>query len=136
MKIMVARPCYSSRRTRGVTRVTIYDVEEDKVIEEYYPYDCKELLTGRKQGETLVIEFNPEKHTVFYRYKTNSDRGLIIFYHIPPHVDLKLLERKLMRMYRYREVNMELARQTNDLTLVAISPYYYMEVTEGEQHGD
>jgi hypothetical protein len=133
MKIMVARPCYSSKRSRGVMRVTVYDVEKDEVVEEYHPYDCKKLLTEKIQGETLVIEFNPDRHVVFYRYKTNSDRGIIVLYHIPPLVDLKLLERRLMRLYRYQEVKMKLARQTDDLTLLPFSPYYYMTVTEGEQ---
>jgi hypothetical protein len=56
-----------------------------------------------------------------------------VFYHVPPLTDLKLLERRLKRMYRYQEVKMKLARQTDDLTLLAFSPYYYMTVTEGEQ---
>ena len=133
MKIMVARPCYSSRRSRGVMKVTVYDIEKDEVIEEYHPYDCKESLTEKIQGETLVIEFNPEKHAVFYRYKTNSDRGIVVFYHIPPLTDLKLLERKLMRLYRYQEVRMKLARQTNDLTLLPFSPYYFMLLEEAER---
>ena len=133
MKIMVARPCYSSRRSRGVTRVTVYDVERGEVIEEFHPYRCQDLLTEKIQGESLIIEFNPSKHVVFYRYKTNTDRGLIIFYHLPPLTDLKLLERKLMKMYGYQEVRVKLARQTNDLTLLAFSPYYCMAVSEGER---
>jgi hypothetical protein len=132
MKIMVARPCYSSRRSRGVTRVTVYDVERGEVVEEFYPYRCQDLLTEKIQGESLVIEFDPSKHIVFYRYKTNSDRGIVVFYHLPPLTDLKMLERKLIRMYRYQEVRMKLARQTNDLTLLAFSPYYFM-LLEGDE---
>jgi hypothetical protein len=133
MRIMVARPCYSSRRTRHVIKVTVYDVEKDEVVEEFHPYRCQDLLTEKTQEETLIIEFDPGKHAVFYRYKTNTDRGLIIFYHLPPLTDLKMLERKLMRLYRYQEVRMKLARQTNDLTLLSFSPYYYMAVSEGER---
>jgi hypothetical protein len=133
MKIIVARPCYSSKRSKGVMRVTVYDITKDEVVDEYHPYNCRELLSEKIQGETLIIEFDPSKHVVFYRYKTNSDRGIIVFYHIPPLTDLKLLERRLKRLYRYQEVKMKLARQTNDLTLLAFSPYYYMTVSEGEQ---
>jgi len=66
MKIEVARPCYYWRRSREATRITVYDITKDKVVEEHHPFNCIQALTEEGvEGEIILIEFDPNKHAVF-----------------------------------------------------------------------
>jgi hypothetical protein len=127
MKIMVARPCYSYTRSRYATKVTVYDVTKDEVIKEYHPYNClKAFMEKGGEEETIVIEFDPTKHAVFYRYRTNSNRGRIILYHIPPSIDTDVLAEKIRKVFKYREVYLEKARVATDRYQILYSQYYYL----------
>jgi hypothetical protein len=126
-KVEVSRPCYSYRRSRATTRVTVYDVTKDKVIEEFPPFNClRALMEQDVEGETIVIEFNPEKHAVFYRYRTTSNRSLIILYHIPPSIDPDTLAEKIKKVFKYREVYIQKARVARDRYHILYSQYYYL----------
>ena len=126
-KIEVARPCYSYTRSRYATKITIYDVTKDKTVMEFPPYNCmKALMEEGGEEEILTVEFNPEKHAVFYRYRTNSNRGRIILYHIPPSTDLDTLIQKIRKAFKYNEVYVEKARIAQDRYQILYSQYYYL----------
>jgi 23S rRNA G2069 N7-methylase RlmK/C1962 C5-methylase RlmI len=126
-KIEIARPCYSYTRTRQATRVTVYDITKDKVIQEFPPYNClRALMEEAGEEETIVIEFDPSKHAVFYRYRTNSNRGRIILYHIPPSIDPDTLAEKIRKAFKYREVYVEKARVARDRYHILYSQYYFL----------
>jgi hypothetical protein len=126
-KIEIPRPCYSYSRTRQATRITVYDIVDDKVVKEYPPFNClRALMEEGVEEETIVIEFNPSKHVIFYRYRTNSNRGRIILYHIPPNTDLDKLAQKIKRAFKYREVYMEKARIAEDRYHILYSQLYYL----------
>ena len=126
-KIEVARPCYSYTRSRYAIKITVYDVTKDKVVEEHPPYNCmKALMEEGVEGETIVIEFNPEKHAVFYRYRTNSNRGKIILYHLPPSITPEELAEKIRKAFKYREVYVEKARVARDRYQILYSQLYYL----------
>jgi len=87
MRIEVAKPCYFWRRSREATRVTVYDVSKDEVVEEYYPYSMYQGLQWRsnqKEENNNYRIYDPRKHVVFYRYRTKSNTGKIILYHHTP----------------------------------------------------
>jgi 23S rRNA G2069 N7-methylase RlmK/C1962 C5-methylase RlmI len=127
MKIEIARPCYSYTRTRQATRITVYDITKDKVIAEFPPFNClRALMEEGGEEETIVIEFNPEKHAVFYRYRTNSNRGRIILYHIPPSITVEALAEKIKKAFKYREVYVEKARKAADKYHILYSQLYYL----------
>jgi 23S rRNA G2069 N7-methylase RlmK/C1962 C5-methylase RlmI len=126
-KIEVARPCYSYTRSRYATKVTVYDITKDKVVEEHSPYNCIKAFTEEGvEGETIVIEFDPEKHAVFYRYRTNSNRGRIILYHLPPSITPEALAEKIRKAFKYREVYVEKARVAQDRYHILYSQYYFL----------
>jgi hypothetical protein len=126
-KIEVARPCYSYARTRQATKVTVYDVAKDKVIREFPPFNClRALMEEGVEGETIVIEFDPSRHAVFHRYRTNSNRGRIILYHLPPSVTPEALADKIKKAFKYREVHIEKARKAADKYHILYSQYYYL----------
>ncbi len=126
-RIEIARPCYSYKRSRHATRVTVYDVTKDKVIQEFPPYNClRALMEGETEGETIIIEFNPNKHAVFYRYRTTSNRGKIILYHMPPSTDLEALAEKIRKAFNYREVYVEKARIASDRYHILYSQHYFL----------
>jgi hypothetical protein len=127
MKIEVARPCYSYRRSREVTKITVYDVTHDKIIEEFPAFNClRALMEEDRDYETIVIEFDPRKHAVFYRYRTNTDRGKIILYHIPPNITPEALAEKIKKTFHYREVYMKKARVAKDRYHILYSQLYYL----------
>jgi hypothetical protein len=126
-KIEVARPCYSYTRSRHATRITVYDITKDKIVEEHHPFSCvRALMEGGIEGETIVIEFDSDKHVVFYRYRTTSNRGRIIIYHIPPFIDLDALIQKIKKTFHYREVYIEKARVARDRYGILYSQLYYL----------
>jgi hypothetical protein len=126
-KIEVARPCYSFRRSRAVTRVTVYDVKRDRIVEEHSPYNClKAYVEEGVEGETIVIEFNPSKHAVFYRYRTTSNRGIIILYHLPPGTTPEALADKIKSKFQYREVYVQKARVAKDRYQILYCQHYYL----------
>jgi hypothetical protein len=126
-RIEIARPCYSYTRSRYATKVTVYDIINDKVVEEHHPFNClKAFMEEGVEEETIVIEFDPEKHTVFYRYRTNSNIGKIILYHIPPNIDLDMLIQKIKKAFKYREVYVEKARVAADRYHILYSQLYYL----------
>jgi hypothetical protein len=126
-RIEIARPCYSYSRTRQATRITVYDVTKDKVVKEYPPYNCmKALMEEGIEGETIVIEFDPTKHAVFYRYRTNSNNGKIILYHTPPNIEVEALIHKIRKAFKYREIYVEKARVAADRYHILYSQYYYL----------
>jgi hypothetical protein len=127
MKIEVSRPCYSYRRSRVATKVTVYDVIKDKVVEEHSPYNClKAFIEEGVEGETITIEFDPEKHAVFYRYRTTSNRGIIILYHLPPNITPEALADKIKTKFQYREVYVQKARVARDRYHILYSQHYYL----------
>ena len=126
-KIEVARPCYSFKRSRTATRVTVYDVTKDRVVEEHPPYNClRAYMEQGVEGETIVIEFNPSKHAIFYRYRTTSNRGIIIVYYLPPTITPEALAEKIKKAFKYREVYVEKARVARDRYHILYSQYYYL----------
>jgi hypothetical protein len=128
MKIEIGRPCCSYRRSCLATRIIIYDIVEDKVIEEIYPYRCwREWIEG-KPDKTVTISIDPERHAVFYMYRTNSNRGLIIFYHIP-NIDVNIVD-IIKRKWDYREVTVKIAKAVdmNEKERIMYSPYYYIHL--------
>ena len=126
-KIEVARPCYSFKRSRTATRVTVYDVTKDRVVEEHPPYNClRAYMEQGVEGETIVIEFNPSKHSIFYRYRTTSNRGIIIVYYLPPTITPEALAQKIIKAFKYREVEMKKARLATDRYHLFYSPFYYL----------
>ena len=126
-KIEVGRPCYSFRRSRAATRVTVYDVTKDRIVEEHPPYNClRAYMEQGIEGETITIEFNPQKHAVFYRYRTISNRGIIIVYHLPPGVEPEALAQKIIKAFKYREIEMKKARLAADRYQLLYSPLYYL----------
>jgi len=126
-KIEIARPCYSYTRTRYATKVTIYDITKDKVVNEFSPYNClRAFMEEGVEGETITIEFDPEKHAVFYRYRTNSNWGKIILYHIPPSISSEALAEKIRKAFKYRDVYVEKARVARDRYQILYSQFYYL----------
>jgi hypothetical protein len=126
-RIEISRPCYSYARTRQATKVTVYDVAKDKVIREFPPYNClRALMEEAGEEETIVIEFDPEKHAVFYRYRTNSNRGRIILYHLPPNTSPEVLAEKIRKAFKYRDVYIEKARVALDRYHILYSQYYFL----------
>jgi hypothetical protein len=126
-RIEVARPCYSYTRSRQATRITVYDVTKDKVVEEHPPYNClRALMEENIEGEIIAIEFDPDKHAVFYRYRTNSNRGKIILYHLPPSIDPEALAEKIRKAFKYNEIHLEKARVAKDKYHILYSQYYYL----------
>ena len=127
MKVEIPRPCYSYKRSKAATRVTVYDVTKDKVIEEFPPFNClRALMEEGVEGETIVIQFNPQKHAIFYRYRTTSNRGIIIVYHLPPTITPEALAQKIIKAFNYREVEMKKARVAADRYHLLYSPLYYL----------
>jgi hypothetical protein len=126
MKIEIARPCYYWRRSREATRITVYDVTKDKVVEEHYPFNCIKAIEEGVEDETVVIEFNPNKHAVFYRYRTTTNVGRIILYHIPPNTDLDQLLEKIRKTFKYNKVYAEKARVAQGRHQILYSYLYYL----------
>ena len=126
-RIEIGRPCYSYSRTRQATRITVYDVTKDKTVMEFPPYNCmKALMEEGGEEEILTVEFNPTKHAVFYRYRTNSNKGRIILYHAPPSIEVEALAEKIRKAFKYREVYIEKARVARDRYQILYSQYYYL----------
>jgi 23S rRNA G2069 N7-methylase RlmK/C1962 C5-methylase RlmI len=126
-RIEIARPCYSYTRSRYATKITVYDVTKDKTVEEHPPFNClRALMEEGIEEETIVIEFDPTKHAVFYRYRTNSNRGKIILYHAPQSIDLDMLIQRIRKAFKYREVYVEKARVAQDRYHILYSQYYYL----------
>jgi len=126
-KIEVGRPCYWFKRSRVATRVTVYDVTKDKIVEEHPPYNClRAYMEEGIEGETITIEFNPSKHSIFYRYRTTSNRGIIIVYHLPPGIEPETLADKIKKAFKYREVEIKKARLAADRYHLLYSPLYYL----------
>jgi hypothetical protein len=127
MKIEIPRPCYSYTRTRQATRITVYDIAKDKIVEEHPPFNClRALMEEGVEGETIIIEFDPGKHAVFYRYRTRSNRGIIILYHLPPNVTPEALADKIKSKFQYREVYVQKARVARDRYQILYSQHYYL----------
>jgi hypothetical protein len=126
MKIEVARPCYWWRRSQGATRLTVYDVTKDEVVREYPPFNCIKAYMTEQEEETVVIEFDPRRHAVFYRYRTNSNNGKIILYHIPPSIELEQLLEKIRKAFKYNRVYAEKARVARDRHQILYSQLYYL----------
>jgi hypothetical protein len=126
LKIEIARPCYYWRRSREATRITVYDVTKDKVVEEHYPFNCLQAYGTEQEDETVVIEFNPQRHAVFYRYRTTTNVGKIILYHIPPNTDLDQLLEKIRKEFKYNKVYAEKARVARDRHQILNSYLYYL----------
>jgi hypothetical protein len=126
-KIEVGRPCYWFKRSRVATRVTVYDVTKDKIVEEHPPYNClRAYMEEGIEGETITIEFNPSKHSIFYRYRTTSNRGIIIVYYLPPTITVEELAHKIIKAFKYREVEIKKARLAADRYHLLYSPLYYL----------
>jgi hypothetical protein len=126
MRIEIARPCYWWRRSREATRITVYDVKAGKVVEEHYPFSCLQAYGTEQEEETVVIEFNPNIHAVFYRYRTNSNTGKIILYHIPPSVELEELLERIKKAFHYNRIHAEKARVARDRHQILHSYLYYL----------
>jgi hypothetical protein len=126
-KIEVARPCYSFNRSKQATRITVYDVTKDKVVTEFPPYNClRAIMEEGGEEETITVEFNPSRHAVFCRYRTNSNRGLIILYHIPNSISPEQLAEKIKKAFHYREVDIRKARVARDRYHILYSQLYYL----------
>jgi hypothetical protein len=126
LKIEVARPCYYWRRSRYATKVTVYDVTKDKVVIEYPPFNCIHAYGTEQEEETIIIEFDPHKHAVFYRYRTNSNIGKIILYHIPPNTDLDQLLERIRKEFHYNRIQAEKARVARDRHQILYSQLYFL----------
>jgi hypothetical protein len=126
-KIEVTRPCYSYSRTRQATKVTVYDIEKNTVVEEHPPFNClKAFMEEGVEVETIVIEFDPLRHAVFYRYRTNSNNGKIILYHIPPSITVDELAELIRKAFKYNRVYVEKARIAQDRYHILYSQYYFL----------
>jgi hypothetical protein len=78
-----------------------------------------------KDPEEVVLEFDPLRHIVFYRYRTNTNRGRIIFYNIPPTSRLEEVIELIRRKWDYDEISeAEIAEPTFD-NIYLYSMYYY-----------
>jgi hypothetical protein len=127
VKAEIPRPCYSHKRSKAATKITVYDVTKDKVVEEFPPFNClRALMEEGVEGETIIIEFNPSRHAVFYRYRTTTNNGKIILYHLPPTITVEALAEKIKKAFKYREVYIEKARVAKDRYHLLYSQYYYL----------
>jgi hypothetical protein len=125
-KIIIGRPCCDWRRSCRAQAVTIYDVTSNTVVDEVYPVRCWRLwMEGKEPYEEVVLEFDESKHLVFYRYRTNSNRGKIIFYNIPPSLSTEKAIELIRKMYDYDKISeASIAEPTIDNTYL-YSMYYY-----------
>jgi len=81
MRMRIKRPCCNSIRTCNVTAVYIYDIVEDVEADRIEAIRCYRL------GEHYVdIEYDPERHLIYYFYVSNRGNPYISFYHIPPQL--------------------------------------------------
>jgi hypothetical protein len=67
-----------------------------------YPARC---WREEKDPDEVVLEFDPSKHMVFYHYRTNRNKGRIIFYNIPPSMTLVEAVELVRKMLDYDEVS-------------------------------
>jgi len=76
-------PCCNSIRSCNVTAVYIRDVETMEVVRRIGAVRCYRL------GYTpqVVVEYDPERHLIYYFYVSNRGNPWISFYHIPPSLD-------------------------------------------------
>jgi hypothetical protein len=127
-RIAVGRPCCNYRKSYGATRITVYDVANDAVVNEVYPARCWKLrMEGKDPHEEVVLEFDEARHLVFYRYRTNSNRGRIVFYNIPPSLTIEQAVELIRKKWQYREVYAKIAEPaTGNIHLYSV--YYYRPI--------
>jgi hypothetical protein len=82
-------------------------------------------LEGGPNHLIIILEFDPQKHLVFYRYRTNSNNGKIIFYNIPPSLTLEQAIELIRKKWEYKDVFAYIAEPTADGYDYTYSPYYY-----------
>jgi hypothetical protein len=115
MLIEVLRPCCDWRRSCGVTSIIVYDVTTGTVDEEVHPWRCwRARMEGEPARRIVIIGFDPSRHLVFYRYRTNSDNGIIIFYNIPPLLTLQEATEFIKRKWGYKDVYVTIAKPVFD----------------------
>lgn len=76
-------PCCDSRRSCAVTAIYVHDVTEGNVIRRIDAVRCY-MLGYTPQVE---IEYDPQRHLIYYFYVSNRGNPHITFYHIPPSFD-------------------------------------------------
>jgi hypothetical protein len=100
-RIAVGKPCCDWRRSCRAQGVTICDTTGG-VVDRVYPARC---WREEKDPDEVVLEFDPSKHMVFYHYRTNRNKGRIIFYNIPPSMTLEEAVELVRKMLDYDEVS-------------------------------
>jgi len=76
----IRRPCCSSIRSCGVTAVYVLDVANNEIVERISAIRCYRY----GYNHYVDIEYDPERHLIYYLYVSNRGNPWIEFYHIPP----------------------------------------------------
>jgi hypothetical protein len=77
------RPCCDSVRSCAVTAIYVHDVVTGNVVRRVDAVRCYRL--GYIPG--VAIEYDPQRHLIYYLYISNRGNPWIKFYHIPPSLD-------------------------------------------------
>jgi hypothetical protein len=125
-KIAISRPCCDWRRSCRAQGVSVYDIDTKAIINEVYPMRCWAVrMEGKDPHEEVVLEFDELKHMVFYHYRTNSNRGRVIFYNIPPTLSFDRAVELVRRIFDFDEISVaEMAEPTVGNEYL-YSMYYY-----------
>jgi hypothetical protein len=81
MKISV--PCCDSVRSCKMTAIYIQDIIDGEIVNKIEALRCYKL------GYTpeITIEYETDRHLVYYLYVSNRGNAHITIYHIPPKLD-------------------------------------------------
>jgi len=75
-------PCCNSIRSCNVTAVYIRDVETMEVVRRIGAVRCYRL----GYNPYVTVEFDPQRHIIYYFYVSNRGNPYIRFHHIPPNL--------------------------------------------------
>jgi hypothetical protein len=73
-------PCCDSIRTCKLTAVYIHDIVKDEIIDTIQAIRCYRL----EYTPEITIEYETDRHLIYYLYVSNRGNPQIKFYHIPP----------------------------------------------------
>jgi hypothetical protein len=75
-------PCCDSIRTCKLTAVYIHDIVKDEIVDTIKAIRCYKL------GYTpeITIEYETDRHLIYYLYVSNRGNPHISIYHIPPTI--------------------------------------------------
>jgi uncharacterized protein YigE (DUF2233 family) len=75
-------PCCDSIRSCNVTAIYIRDINTMEVVRRISAVRCYRL----GYNPHVVVEFDPQRHTIYYFYVSNRGNPWISFHHIPPQL--------------------------------------------------